>query len=229
MSAANPGPSGPPPNGGPPRTGEDSVAKLIAIAPKPSPAQRLISWASRPPGALYLPSCAIVALVLLYEDSVPGGHLPSFLLGMGGGAVLAAMGALRLGIALTTARSVIRYHWLRWLTPPLIALAAVVLSLTDVPLQARVDASASDLLSVRETVDGSADVPLDGEWAGFYPLKTAAVQEGVTLFTVEGAGLLKDSGLAYSPETLPTDVFVPGHGNFVYEHISGDWYSWTNY
>lgn len=229
MSATSPGSSGPSLNGEPSRSEEESVAKLIAIAPGPPPAQRIISWASRPPGSLYLPSCLIIALVLLYEDSVPGGHLTSFVLGLGGGAVLALMGALRLGIALTVARPMIRYHWVRWTAPPLIALITVVLSLTDVPLKARVDASASDLLRVRDTVDSSAAASLDGEWAGFYPVEAVSVREGVTLFTVEGAGLLKESGLAHSPRPLPTDVFVPGHGNLVYEHISGDWYSWTDH
>ncbi|MEY9210861.1 hypothetical protein NI17_013260 [Thermobifida halotolerans] len=229
MSAATPEPVGSSPHGGPSVTGEESVAKLISIASKPTLAQRLISWASRPPGTLYLPSCVIVALVLLYEDSVPGGHLTSFVLGLGGGAFLAAMGALRLGIAMTVARPMIRYYWLRWITPPLIALAAVVLSLANLPLQARVDASASDLLRLRETSDSSAVVSPEERWTGFYPISEVSEREGVTLFTVEGAGVLKRSGLAYSPKELPTDVFVPGHGNLVYEHIAGDWYSWTDH
>lgn len=229
MSAATPEPTGPAPQGGQPGTGEESVAKLISIAPRPTLAQRIISWASRPPGALYLPSCVIVALVLLYEDSVPGGHLPSFILGLGGGALLATMGALRLGIAMTVARPMIRYYWLRWLTPPLIALAAVVLSLADVPLQARVDASADDLLRLRATSNSSTVLLPEEQWTGFYPVSEVTELEGVTLFTVEGAGLLKKSGLAYSPKVLPTDVFVPGHGNRVYEHIGGEWYSWTEH
>ncbi|KUP96752.1 hypothetical protein [Thermobifida cellulosilytica] len=229
MSAAIPEPTGPAPQGGQPGTGEESVAKLISIAPRPTLAQRLISWASRPPGKLYLPSCVIVALVLLYEDSVPGGHLTSFVLGLGGGAVLATMGALRLGIAMTVARPMIRYYWLRWITPPLIALAAVALSLADVPLQARVDASAADLLHLRETTGSSGVVLPEERWTGFYPISEVSEREGVTLFTVEGAGLLKKSGLAYSPKALETDVFLPGHGNVVYEHVKGNWYSWTDY
>ncbi|GAA3967217.1 hypothetical protein FOF52_10710 [Thermobifida alba] len=229
MSAATPEPTGSAPQGGQPGTGEESVAKLISIAPKPTLAQRLISWASRPPGTLYLPSCVIVALVLLYEDSVPGGHLTSFVLGLGGGAFLATMGALRLGIAMTVARPMIRYYWLRWITPPLVALVTVVLSLADVPLQARVDASAVDLLQLRKTSDASTVLLPEERWTGFYPISEVTEREGVTLFTVEDAGVLKKSGLAYSPEELPTDVFVPGHGNLVYEHITGDWYSWTDY
>lgn len=209
---------------------ENSVEKLIEIAHKPTPGQRLISWGSRPPGRLYLPACAVVALVLLYEDSVPGGHLPSFLFGMGGGALLAAMGALRLGTALSVARPMIRHYWLRWITAPLIAVLAIVLSVTDVPLQTRVQMAAGDLLQVRDTVNRSTTVPLNGEWAGTYPLEAASVSEdGVARFTVEGAGLLQDSGLAYSPEPLATDVFVPGQGGLVYEHVYGDWYSWTVY
>ncbi len=188
MSAATPEPTGPAPQGGQPGTGEESVAKLISIAPRPTLAQRIISWASRPPGVLYLPSCVIVALVLLYEDSVPGGHLPSFILGLGGGALLATMGALRLGIAMTVARPMIRYYWLRWLTPPLIALAAVVLSLADVPLQARVDASADDLLRLRATSNSSTVLLPEEQWTGFYPVSEVTELEGVTLFTVRVPG-----------------------------------------
>ncbi|GAA3723908.1 hypothetical protein [Salinactinospora qingdaonensis] len=206
-----------------------SVAKLIEIARRPTFGQRIISWASRPPGRLYLPACALAAVVLLYEDSMPGGHLPSALIGLGGGALLAAMGALRLGIALTVARPMIRFYWLRWITAPLIAAVAIALSLSDVALKARVEASTSDLAGVRETVSSSTTVPLNGAWFGLYPLRAAEAEEGVTRFTVEGAGLLHTSGLAYSREPLATEIFLPGHGSVVYEHISGPWYSWTEY
>ncbi|GAA1783062.1 hypothetical protein [Streptomonospora arabica] len=208
---------------------EGSVAKLIEIAHPPTPRQRIASWASRPPGRLYIPACAVVGLVLLYEDSVPGGHLPTFVLGMGGGALLAAMGALRLGIALSIARPMIARYWLRWTTAPLIAAAAIALSLTDIPLQARVDTSAAALKDVAATAQPATTAPLD-TWAGLYPLKSVSVtDDGVTRYTVRGAGLLDSSGLAYSAEPLPTDVFVKGHGGIVYEHISGPWYSWTEY
>lgn len=208
--------------------GENSVDKLIEIAHKPTPGQRLISWGSRPPGRLYLPACAVVGIALLYEDSMPGGHLPSFVFGMGGGALLAAMGALRLGTALSVARPMIRRYWLRWITAPIIAAVVIVLSVSDVPLKSRLEMASDELLQVRDTANRSTTIPLNGEWAGSYPLKAASVSEqGVARFTVQGAGLLKDSGLAYSPKPLPTDVFVPGEGGLVYEHISGDWYSWT--
>lgn len=209
---------------------EDSpVAKLIEIAHRPTPGQRLISWASRPPGRLYLPACVFVGLVLLYEDSIPGGHLPSFLVGMGGGALLAAMGALRLGIALTVARPMIRHYWLRWVSAPLVAAIAIALSVTDIPLQTRVEASAPQLLEARDTANRSTTIPMNGAWTGLYPLEAISVSEGITRYTVQGAGVLNSSGLAYSAEPLPTDVFLEGHGGVVYEHISGRWYSWTEY
>ncbi|MUL42993.1 hypothetical protein FZ103_17760 [Streptomonospora sp. PA3] len=208
---------------------EGSVAKLIEIAHPPTPRQRLASWASRPPGRLYIPACVIVGLVLLYEESVPGGHLPSFVIGIGGGALLAAMGALRLGIAVSIARPMIARYWLRWITAPLIAAAAIVLSVSDVPLQARVETSAQELRAVGHTAHSATTAPLD-TWAGLYPLKSVSVtDDGVTRYTVRGAGLLGASGLAYSSDPLPTDVFVKGHGGTVYEHISGPWYSWTEY
>ncbi|MDA0566125.1 hypothetical protein LG943_17650 [Streptomonospora sp. S1-112] len=210
-------------------TEEGSVAKLIEIAHPPTPRQRLTEWASRPPGRLYIPACTLIGLILLYEESVPGGHLPSFLLGMGGGAVLAAMGALRLGIAMSIARPMILRYWLRWISAPLIALAAIVLSVTDIPLQARVEASVSALDEVRQTAEPASTMPLD-EWAGMYPLSAlTTTPDGVTRYTVRGAGLLDASGLAHSREELPTDVFVEGHGGVVYEHIFGDWYSWSEY
>ncbi|QBI55282.1 hypothetical protein [Streptomonospora litoralis] len=208
---------------------EGSVAKLIEIAHPPTPRQRLSSWASRPPGRLYIPACVLVGLVLLYEDSVPGGHLPSFVIGMGGGALLAAMGALRLGIAVSIARPMILRYRLRWIAAPLIAAGAIALSLTDIPLQARVETSAAALRAVGDTARPATTAPLD-TWAGLYPLKSVSVTEdGVTRYTVRGAGLLDASGLAYSREPLRTDVFLQGHGGVVYEHISGPWYSWTEY
>ncbi|RKS04788.1 hypothetical protein DFP74_0361 [Nocardiopsis sp. Huas11] len=212
---------------------EGSVAKLIAMAEKPTPGQRLISWASRPPGRLYIPACSVVGLVLLYEDSVPGGHLPTFLIGVGAGLLLAGMGALRLGIALAVARPMIRYYWLRWVSAPIIAALALGLSVADVPLQARVGASTDDLLSLASEVQDPTTIPRNGEWTGLYPLhsvgSSTGTEEDVTYFAVQGAGLLSQSGLAHSTAELPEGVFVPGHGSKVYEHVSDDWYVWVDH
>ncbi|MFC4561183.1 hypothetical protein ACFO4E_04850 [Nocardiopsis mangrovi] len=208
---------------------DNSVAKLIEIAHRPTLGQRMISWASRPPGRLYIPACVVVGLVLLYEDSVPGGHLPSLLLGVGGGGLLAAMGALRLGIALSIARPMIRHYWVRWISAPLIALTAIVLSIADAPLQTRVDASTDALLAAGDTAERSATVQMNGAWAGLYPLEAVSVSEGITRYTVRGAGMINHSGLAFSADPLPTDEFLAGHGGVVYEHISGHWYSWSEY
>lgn len=208
---------------------EDSVAKLIEISHRPTIGQRLISWASRPPGRLYIPACVAVALVLLHEDSVPGGHLTSFALGMSGGAFLAGMGALRLGIALTVARPMIRYYWLRWISAPAIALLTLGLSVTDVPLTSRVEASSAQLMEMRATANSSTTLPMDGEWSGWYPLQAISVSDGITRYTIQGAGLLHTSGLAYSTEPLPTGTFIDGQESVVYEHISGNWYSWTEH
>lgn len=230
MTASVPeqGPS--PAQGSAPHTGDDPVAPLLQIAHRPTLGRRLVSWSSRPPGRLYLPACAAIGLVLLYEDSVPGGHLPAFVLGMGGGAVLAAMGALRLGIAMGVARPMVRRYWMRWIAAPLVAATAIVLSLADIPLQGRVASSAEQLLEVRATADGSTTIPMNGDWAGLYPLTSVGVLgDGTTLYGVQGAGLLDRSGLAYSTEPLEEGVFLSGHGNRVYEHITDDWYSWTEY
>ena len=212
---------------------EGSVAKLIAMAEKPTPGQRLISWASRPPGRLYIPACAVAGLVLLYEDSVPGGHLPSFLFGLGTGLLLAGMGALRLGIALAVARPMIRYYWLRWISAPIIAALALGLSVADVPLQTRVGASSDDLLALASEVQDPTTIPRNGEWTGLYPLRSVGTSAGtgeeITFFAIEGAGLLSQSGLAHSPAEIPEGVFVPGHGSKVYEHVSGDWYVWVDH
>ncbi|MDA2811956.1 hypothetical protein O4J56_15040 [Nocardiopsis sp. RSe5-2] len=235
-SAPKHGPS--PAQGSEPRTGgtsgagsgDDPVAPLLRIAHRPTLARRLVSWSSRPPGRLYLPACACIGLVLLYEDSVPGGHLPAFVLGMGGGAVLAAMGALRLGIAMGVARPMVRRYWMRWIAAPLVATAAIVLAVADIPLQGRVAASAEQLMEVRDTANSSTTVPMNGDWAGLYPLTSVGVlEDGTTLYGVQGAGLLNRSGLAYSPEPLDEGVFIGGHGNRVYEHITDGWYAWTAY
>src|SRR5690625_679453 len=98
MSATAPTSGEEPDRGTVQNTEDNSVEKLIEIAHKPTVAERLVSWASRPPGRLYIPACVVIALILLHEDSMPGGHLTSWLLGVGGGTILASMGALRLGI-----------------------------------------------------------------------------------------------------------------------------------
>ncbi|MFD3683333.1 hypothetical protein ACFWTE_00740 [Nocardiopsis sp. NPDC058631] len=218
MSAAAPGPA---PDG--------SVAKLIEIAGKPTLGQRMISWASRPPGRLYIPACGVVGLVLLFEDSVPAGHLPTFLVGLVGGLLLAGMGALRLGIALAVARPMIRHYWLRWISAPLIAAAAIGVSAVDLPLQARVQASSEDLLALRQEAEDPTTIPLNGRQVGLYSLRSISVTEDVTHFTVEGAGLFGPSGLAYSTGAVPEGVFVPGQGSKIYEHISDDWYVWVDH
>ncbi|GAB3708190.1 hypothetical protein [Nocardiopsis oceani] len=218
MSASAPGPN---PDG--------SVAKLIEIAEKPTLGERLISWASRPPGRLYIPACAVIGLVLLFEDSVPGGHLPTFVIGLVGGLLLAGMGALRLGIALAIARPMIRYYWLRWVSAPIIAAIALGLSVADVPLQMRVQASSEQLLELRDEVDSPTTTSRNGEWTGMYPLRSISVGEEVTHYSVEGAGILRTSGLAHSSEDIPTGVFVPGQGSRIYEHLSGDWYIWVDH
>ncbi|WP_116247288.1 hypothetical protein [Nocardiopsis sp. FIRDI 009] len=219
MSAAG---SGPDPDG--------SVAKLIEIAERPTLGQRLIDWASRPPGRLYIPACAAVALVLIFEDSVPAGHLPAFVVGLVCGLLLAAMGALRLGIALAVARPMIRHYWLRWISAPLIAALALGLSGADVPLQLRMAVSADQLLELADQVGDGGTAARDGAWTGAYPLDEVSVSPGLVHFTVDGAGLLAPAaGFAHSTEELPVGVFVPGQGSRVYEHVSGDWYVWVNH
>ncbi len=218
MSAAA---SGPDPDG--------SMAKLIEIAEKPTLGQRLISWASRPPGRLYIPACGVIGLALLFEDSVPAGHLPTFVIGLGGGLLLAGMGALRLGIALAVARPMIRRYWLRWISAPLIAAVALGLAVADVPLQTRVQASAEELLALRQDTDDLTTIPLNGQRAGLYSLHSISVSEGITHYAVEGSGLFAPSGLAYSTEEIPEGVFVPGQGSKIYEHVSGDWYVWVDH
>ncbi|GHC90704.1 hypothetical protein GCM10007079_37190 [Nocardiopsis terrae] len=213
--------SGPTPDG--------SVAKLIEIAEKPTLGQRLISWASRPPGRLYIPACSVIGLVLLFEDSVPAGHLPTFFVGLGAGLLLAGMGALRLGIALAVARPMIRHYWLRWISAPLIAFAALGLAVADVPLQLRVQASAEQLLELREEVADPTTIPRNGEWTGLYSLRSVSETDGVTHYEVADAGLFQPAGLAYSSEEIPVGVFVPGQDSRIYEHVSGDWYVWVDH
>lgn len=218
MSAAASGP-----------TPDRSLAKLIEISEKPTLGQRLIDWASRPPGRLYIPACGAIGLALLFEDSVPAGHLPTFVIGLVGGLLLAGMGALRLGIALTVARPMIRRYWLRWVSAPVIAAVALGLAVADAPLRARVQASGDELLALRETPEEYAPVPLDGQRAGLYALDEVSVADGITHFTVEGSGLFTPAGLAHSPEQIPEGVFVPGQGSKIYEHVSGDWYVWVDH
>ncbi|GAA1076798.1 hypothetical protein [Nocardiopsis metallicus] len=213
--------SGPNPDG--------SVAKLIEIAEKPTLAQRLISWASRPPGRLYIPACGVIGLVLLFEDSMPAGHLPTFVIGMVGGLLLAGMGALRLGIALAVARPMIRHYWLRWISAPLIAFLSLGLAVADVPLQMRVQASAEQLLELRDEIADPTTIPRNGEWTGMYSLRSVSVTDDVTHYEVEDAGLFYRAGLAHSTEEIPVGVFVPGQGSRIYEHISGDWYVWVDH
>ncbi|MDE3722662.1 hypothetical protein PWG71_14830 [Nocardiopsis sp. N85] len=210
-------------------TSDGSVAKLIEIAEKPTLGRRLISWASRPPGRLYIPACAAVALIILFEDSVPSGHLPSFIVGLAGGLLLAGMGALRLGIALAVARPMIRHYWLRWISAPLIAALAIGISAADVPLSARVQASAEDLLDLRERADESTTIPLNGERAGMYALRSITMADEVVHYEVQGAGLWGRAGLAHSADEIPEGVFVPGQGARIYEHVTDDWYVWVEH
>lgn len=203
--------------------------KLLEIAQRPTLGQRMVAWASRPPGRLYLPACVVAGLLLLYADSVPGKHLPTYLLGLACGAALALMGAMRLGIALGVARPMIRRYWLRWVTAPLIAAATIALSASDIALQARVVASEEALLEVRDGLNPSTTIPLDGRRAGLYTLRAGTIIEDGVRFEVEGAGLFGPAGLAYSQSEIPTDVFVPGHGDIIYTHIDGSWYAWTEY
>lgn len=210
-------------------TPEGSVAKLMELSDKPTFGERLIGWASRPPGRLYIPACAVVGLVLLYEDSVPGGHLPSFLFGLVFGLFLASMGALRLGIALTVARPMIRHYWLRWIAAPLVAAVSIGVAVADIPLQMRVQASVEQLDELSEELDGSTTIPRNGERTGLYQLHSISVEGGITHYEVENAGLFSPAGLARSDEEIPTGVFVPGQGSKIYEHITDDWYVWVDH
>lgn len=210
-------------------TPEGSVAKLMELSDKPTSGRRLISWASRPPGRLYIPACAVVGLVLLYEDSVPGGHLPTFLFGLIAGLLLAGMGALRLGIALAVARPMIRYYWLRWISAPLVAAVSIGVAVADVPLQIRVQSSTEQLAELREQVDGSTTIPRNGETTGLYQLHSVSVEDDITHYEIENAGLFSPAGLAHSAEEIPVGVFLPGQGSKVYEHVTDDWYVWVSH
>lgn len=218
MSAEFPGP-----------TPEGSVAKLMELSDKPTSGRRLISWASRPPGRLYIPACAVVGLVLLYEDSVPGGHLPTFLFGLIAGLLLAGMGALRLGIALAVARPMIRYYWLRWISAPLVAAVSIGVAVADVPLQIRVQSSTEQLAELREQVDDSTTIPRNGETTGLYQLHSVSVEDNITHYEIENAGLFSPAGLAHSDEEIPVGVFLPGQGSKVYEHVTDGWYVWVDH
>ncbi|GHD26753.1 hypothetical protein [Nocardiopsis kunsanensis] len=208
-------------------TPEGSVAKLMELSDKPTPVRRLISWSSRPPGRLYIPACAVVGIALLYEDSVPGGHLPTFLFGLIAGLLLAGMGALRLGIALAVARPMIRYYWLRWISAPLVAAVAIGVAFVDIPLQTRVQASTEQLTELREQVDGSTTIPRNGKTTGLYQLHSVSVADGITHYEIENAGLFSPAGLAHSTEEIPDGVFLPGQGSKIYEHVADDWYVWV--
>ncbi|MDS1271270.1 hypothetical protein RIF23_13285 [Lipingzhangella sp. LS1_29] len=214
--------------------GPESVDRLLELAQPPTLAQRLTAWGSRPPGRIYLPACAVVGAALLVEDSFPGRHLGSLVLAVGGGMLLALMGALRLGIALCVARPMIRRYWLRWITAPVLAATTVTLALADLPLQARVVASEDALLQQAAELNPSTTIPLDGERVGLYRLESGVHIEGpgdteTVRFDVRGAGILRSSGLAHTEDELPTGTFVPGHGGAVYKHLHGPWYSWTEY
>lgn len=220
MSA--PTPSGSPADDGP-------VARLIEMADRPTVGQRLISWASRPPGRLYLPACTVAAGILVYSASFPGWNLVTLGLGALTGGLLAAMGALRLGIALTIARPMILRFWLRWITAPLIAVGTIGLVLTDLPLQARINTSAEALLETGVDIPDETTLELHGERVGLFNLESATVHDGTMRFAVSRAGVLRTHGLAHSEEPLETDVFIPGHGNLVYTHVDGPWYVWLEY
>jgi hypothetical protein len=208
----------------------EPVAPLLEIAHRPTLGRRLISWASRPPGRLYLPACAVTAGMLAFSASLPGWHVVTFVLGVLAGGFLAAMGALRLGIALTVARPMIRRYWLRWITAPLIATGLAVVLLTELPLQLRVAASDAALQELGAELQEDGSIPLEGQRAGLFRLESATVNgDGTVRFTPAAQGVFADRGIAYAPEGLVQGVFLPGHGNLVYHHLHGPWYEWTSY
>jgi hypothetical protein len=208
----------------------EPVAPLLEIAHRPTLGRRLISWASRPPGRLYLPACAVAAAILAFSASLPGWHLITFIVGVLAGGFLAAMGALRLGIALTVARPMIRRYWLRWITAPLIAMGLIALILTELPLQARVAASEEALQELGAELPEDGTVDLGGRRAGLFGLESATVNgDGTVRFTPADNAVFTDRGIAYAPEGLVQGVFLPGHGNRVYHRLHGPWYEWTSY
>ena len=230
--ASTPGQAGATTSGGTNAT--QPVQPLLELAQPPTLAQRLTAWGSRPPGRIYLPACALIAAALLVEDSYPGRHLLTLVLALSGGTALALMGALRLGIALSVARPMLRRYWLRWITAPVLAAAAIWLALSDVPLQARVAASEDALLQQRAELNPSTTIPLEGTWVGLYQLDSGVHIEGrdgseTVRFDVRGSGIATTAGLAHSEEELPTGGFVSGHGSVIYKHIDGPWYSWTKH
>lgn len=223
--------SAPPPH--PDSDVEQSVARLLEISQRPTLGQRLISWASRPPGHLYLPACTLAALGLVVSFSVPGWHLWGFAAAALAGGFLAMMGALRLGIALTVARPMIRHYWLRWITAPVIAAITLALAVTDAPLHLRLAASSDALMELAEEHrpddEDTATVPV-GERAGLFTVDALRVRpDGTVQFSIAGAGLVRPWGLAHNGDGLETDVFITGHDTQVYTHLHGPWYAWRAY
>ncbi|GAA2897025.1 hypothetical protein GCM10010517_62060 [Streptosporangium fragile] len=183
-----------------------------------------------PPGRWLLPGFALTGLLLLYGSSIPGGHFLAQLLG---GSLVLILGCgwvsrFVVGLLRADGRSGLRRHWVRWAAAPAMVAAVAALIGAGAPMDARFALSEASMERLARAVSAGTHTG-DGEgWVGLFPVSSVDRVEGGVSFTLEDVGFVTRHGFAWRPGGPPAyDDGNHDDGDFVYRHIRGPWYEWT--
>lgn len=173
-----------------------------------------------PVGRVFNAVVAVLATATLIAFSPPGGYFIVIVLGFW---VWLVVGLIWLGrfignVALR--RPIGARGWMTWLVAPVIVSLSAVAIHQDVPLLLRFRASepAMTRFAKQALSEPTGTRPAR---VGLYKVGRVEMLDGGVGFTVAGAGIVDESGFAYSPQGPPPE----GRGND-YEHLRGDWYLW---
>jgi len=163
---------------------------------------------------------AVLAAATLVAFSPPGGYFIIIVLGFWVWLVVGLTWLGRFIGNVAVQRPIGIRGWTTWLVAPVIVLVSAGAIHQDIPLvlRFRISEPAMTRFAKHTLVEPTGNPP---DRVGLYKVGRVEMLDGGVGFTVAGAGIVDESGFAYSPQGPPAE----GGGNS-YEHLGGDWYLW---
>jgi hypothetical protein len=185
-------------------------------------------WPRRrtPPGWVFYGCCLVVALIVLWAQSWPGGN---WSLEIAGGLLtfgLAFVWVIRLLLAGTSPWTSVR-RLVRWAIGPAGSVVlAVVLSL-GLPLRARWTMSEDAFnRAVAEIQQHPERAQSFSGRIGYYDITIVRVVERGVLFYDSKGAFIDDAGFAFLPDGPYPELENGGFERPAFRHLGGPWYSW---
>ncbi|NRQ37491.1 hypothetical protein HII36_37520 [Nonomuraea sp. NN258] len=178
---------------------------------------------TEPPGRPFLVIASAVTLLVFFWASYPFWHLESLLLTIFAGWVLWVYWLFRLGLAALNV-SIAARLW-RWLLPGFLAVAALLVLVTDAPFRVRFAVSKPSLEAYVKTVAENPERAHPCQWAGSYyacrprPYSEEGPARNSVWFQVQDPLFGDDGGFLWMPSGEPVETMEER-----FRHLGGPWY-----